>query len=96
MAEKVLLDTGCVLRCQENDIHMDYDGGRVVLVADAPALGDELVEGPEKLGQVTVVLNYRRDDPMAKWPVLREERARRRFRLQITEIVPDEAPAPTE
>ena len=87
MADRVLLDTGYVLRCQENDIQMDYDGGRVVLVADAPALGDELVEGAEKLGQVTVVLNYRRDDPMAKWPIVREERARRRFRITISEIV---------
>ena len=90
MAEKVMLDTGFVLRCQENDVQMDYDGGRIVLVADAPALGDELVEGPEKLAQVTVVLNYRRDEPMMRWPVVREDRARRRFRLQITEIVPDE------
>jgi hypothetical protein len=74
------------IRLQENDVNMDADGGRVVLVADANSLPKELVKG-RALSNVTIVLNYREDEPMSAWPTTREERTRRRFRVTITEEV---------
>jgi hypothetical protein len=86
MASDLLFQTPKgVLRLTENDINMDADGGRVVFTADANDLGVDVVEGDEKLAQVTVVLNYRRDKPMEKYPITREDRARRRFTLSIRE-----------
>lgn len=79
------------VRLTENDINMDANGGRVVLVADARDLGVDIVEGDEKLAQVTVVLNYRMDEPMAKFPVTREDRAKRRFTLTLTEVTDKQA-----
>lgn len=81
---KQMLDSGVSIRLQENDVNMDADGGRIVLVADVSSLPKELTKG-EDLTNITVVLNHREDEPMKKWPTTREERAKRRFRLVITE-----------
>lgn len=72
-----------VMRLQENDVEMDVDGGRVVLVADNTE-SDSLFE-EFRIAGVTVVLNYRKDEPMRKWPVTRTERSSRRFTLVIYE-----------
>lgn len=85
MAERLKLELPIgSLRVTENDIDMDADGGRIVLTADAPALG-ELQEAPHFITQVTVVINYRKDEPMKEYPNRREERAKRRFSLTIEE-----------
>lgn len=82
---KAILDSGAgALRLQENDVNMDADGGRVVLVADATTLPKDLAKG-EDLSNITIVLNYREDEPMKKWPTTREDRAKRRFRVVIEE-----------
>lgn len=75
------------VRLTENDVEQDADGGRIVLVADAPSLGNDFVEGEEKVSNITLVINYRRDDPMRKWPATREDRARRRFTVNVKEVV---------
>lgn len=80
---KLKLPVGA-FRITENDIDMDADGGRIVLTADAPALG-ELVEAPNFITQVTVVINYRKDEPMKAYPNRREDRAKRRFSVEIDE-----------
>lgn len=82
--EKIFDSGPGALRLQENDKEADYDGGRIVLVADVNSLPKELVK-EEDLTNITVLLNYREDKPMEKWPLAREDRARRRFRLTITE-----------
>jgi hypothetical protein len=79
-------------RLTENDVEKDFDGGRIVLVADngdqakSPAnpAGDALSEDAKITG-ITVVINYRKDEPMRAWPSLRDDIAKRRFTVRITE-----------
>jgi hypothetical protein len=79
------------LRVAENDVEKDFDGGRVALVADngeqakteTNPSGDALFE--DKILGISVVINYRKDEPMRDWPSIREEIAKRRFTLHITE-----------
>lgn len=92
-AQTMLLATPQVLRVQENDASTAPHGGRIVLVADATMLG-EMTEAPDYLQQVTVVLVYRRNEPMQAWPLTRPDRARRRFALAIYEGDPPEGMKP--
>ena len=81
MQTSLILETPIgALRTQENDVEMDYDGGRVVLVADAQTFGRK-----SDLQQVTAVLNYASDEPMRAWPTSRQDRADRRFTLLVVE-----------
>lgn len=73
------------IRLQENDVEMDSDGGRVVLVADSAVLGRK-----SDLQQLTVVLNYVDDEPMRSWPTTRQERQDRRFALLVIEGATEE------
>lgn len=85
MAERLKLKLPIgAFRVTENDVDMDTNGGRIVLTADAPALGD-MQEAPHFITQVTVTINYRKDEPMKAYPNRREERAKRRFSLEIEE-----------
>jgi hypothetical protein len=81
MQTKLILGTPAgALRTQENDVEMDYDGGRVVLTADSQVFGRK-----SDLQQMTLVLNYSEDEPMREWPTSRQERAERRFTALILE-----------
>jgi hypothetical protein len=79
------------VRLEENDVEKDFDGGRVVLLADngekaktaANPAGNALFE--DGILGITVVISYRKDEPMRDWPSVREEIAKRRFTLHITE-----------
>lgn len=66
-AGEILLDTDYTLHLQRNDRMNRGEGGAVVLVADATMLPDELVE-EGKVTNVTLVINYRRDRPMERYP----------------------------
>jgi hypothetical protein len=78
MADVIFATAIDAVRLQENDRNMDFDGGRVVLVGASPE-ADAEVQG------TTLVVNYRRDEPMDRWPLTREERAARRFTLLVLE-----------
>lgn len=80
------------LRVTENDIERPYDGGRIVLVADNGEFaktadnpsGDKLSEDMKIMG-ITVIINYRKDDPMKEWPSTKEDMEKKRYVLTITE-----------
>lgn len=84
------------LRVQENDFQRNFEGGRVVLVADntdpnkpanTPDL--DLLSEDMKIQGITIIINYRKNAAMADWPQTPEELAARRFTLNIKEVVPD-------
>lgn len=78
-------------RVTENDIEKDYDGGRIVLIADngEQAKTSDNPKGTKlvKAGimSMTVIINYNEDEPMKDWPAVREEIAKRRFNVHIWE-----------
>jgi hypothetical protein len=80
------------LRLTENDVEKDFDGGRIVLTGDnseaaktpSNPSGDKLTEDL-KIMAVSVVINYRKDEPMRDWPSIREDIAKRRFSIRIWE-----------
>lgn len=82
------------LRLIENDIEKNFPGGRIVLVGDngpdaktaANPDGDQLSEDM-KITQVTVLINYRKNDAMVDWPRTADDQRTRRFTLHITEEV---------
>ncbi|MDB4948901.1 MAG: hypothetical protein JWM27_1550 [Gemmatimonadetes bacterium] len=81
MAQVIFATPLDAFRLQENDLNMDYDGGRVVLVGEQ----DGALEAATEVQGATLVLSYRRDEPMRRWPLSREDRARRRFTVLVLE-----------
>lgn len=80
------------LRLIENDITRNFEGGRIVLVADnsdpdkpqnTPNL--DLLSEDMKITQITVMINYRKNAAMVDWPASPEEIKARRFTLHIAE-----------
>jgi hypothetical protein len=83
---------GC-LRVVENDFQKDFEGGRIVLVADnsdparpsnTPNL--DLLSEDMKIQGITVIINYRKNAAMADWPALGGDAEPRRFTLNIKEV----------
>lgn len=70
------------LRVQENDIETTFDGGRVVLGVNVTP-GSKLYED-EKLSGLTVLLNFRADDPMRAWPSTRVEKEAWEYQVVIS------------
>lgn len=81
------------LRLTENDVTRNFEGGRVVLIADnsdpdkpqnTPDL--DLLSEDMKIVQITVMISYRKNAAMQDWPQLgTDENKARRFTLHITE-----------
>jgi hypothetical protein len=77
------------VRLQINDVELDADGGRVVLVADnSDASGGDALSEDQKVMQVSLIINYRKDEPMRIWPSLRPEIAAKRYTITVTEAAP--------
>jgi hypothetical protein len=82
-----------VLRVIENDFPRDFEGGRIVLVADnsdpakpsnTPNL--DLLSEDMKIQGITVIINYRKNAAMADWPAVGSDGGEpRRFTLNIKE-----------
>lgn len=70
------------LRVSQNHVHMDMDGGPLVLELTDEARRRLYDEG--YITDVRVTLNYRRDEPMEKWPLAPEERLGTLFALAIS------------
>lgn len=66
------------MRCTENRVEDDYDGGLVLLQVIAGQHSDELVDG-------RTVLSFKHDEPMRGYPVTREEKQARVFRITLEE-----------
>lgn len=78
-------------KCIDNDIEQDADGGRVTITAQdqfqIPGSKESMYDD-QKLLAASVVLNFRKDEPMEVFPRTREEKARRRFTVEIYEEEP--------
>lgn len=85
--EKVVFDSGPIMRLANNDVNTDQDGGRIILEGQ-----NERMRRRQHIGLVTFMIGYLRDEVMGIWPVSREERQNRRFRVLIVE----EEPLPDE
>ena len=70
------------LRVSENDVEQRFDGGRVVLAVNVVP-GSKLYED-EKLSGLTVLLNFRADEPMRSWPVTRVEKERYEYQVILS------------
>lgn len=81
------------LRCTENDVEMPADGGRVIFTLPPGPLTDELYEN-QKITGVTVLLNYRKDEPMRDHPATREQKEAERYTLYLVKE-PRTATAPS-
>lgn len=79
------------MRCTENRVEDDYDGGLVLFLPVAGQPTDELVDG-------RLVLSFKHDEPMHEYPVTRDEKQRRVYRVTLEEVsladVPPDPRAP--
>jgi hypothetical protein len=82
------------LRCTENDVENDYEGGRIVLKPVRGQMIRGLIDG-------AVVLSMDSDAFLRQFPVTRDEKQQRAYRVTIEEIEmadlppdPDAKPAP--
>lgn len=77
------------MRCTENRVEDDYDGGIVLLQGIAgqyPAVADAIVD-------TRLVISARHDDFMRLFPVARDEKQSRYFRLVVEEVALEDVPA---
>ena len=70
------------LQVSQNHVHMDMDGGPLVMELTDDARRRLYDDG--YVTDVRVTLNYRRDEPMMKWPLTPEERLGTLFALTIS------------
>lgn len=75
------------MRCTENRVEDDYDGGVVLLQAV------ERQEGRDLLA-CNLVMSFATDEPMLGFPVSREEKQARFFRLVLEDV--DESDLPPD
>lgn len=82
-ASKVIFQTPVAgMLVTDNDMEAPFDGGRVVLSLSGAANG---ILYEQAITGVTVLINHRRDEPMAKWPLTRAQKEGRKFRVLIVE-----------
>lgn len=72
------------LRLTENDVEAAFDGGRIVFSLASGALAEVLFD-EEKVTGVTAMINFRKDEPMRKFPATRVEREAKRYTLLLVE-----------
>lgn len=72
-------------RVNINDVQQGGEGGRVSIVFDTtePAGDDSLFEDMKMHGG-TLILNYRKDDPMRAFPATREAMETARYTITLT------------
>lgn len=80
------------LRCTENDVEMPADGGRIIFTLPNSPAAEELYEN-QKVNGVTLLVNYRKDEPMRAHPATREEKEAERYTLYLVKEPRAAAPA---
>jgi hypothetical protein len=73
------------MRCTENRVEDDYDGGPVIFQVIAGQQSDEYADG-------RLVLSFIHDTPMEAYPRTREEKQERFFKITLEEIAYSEVP----
>lgn len=73
------------MRCTENRVEDDYDGGIVLFQVIAGQPSDDYADG-------RLVLSFKHDTPMEAYPVTREEKQTRFFRVTLEEVPFSEVP----
>jgi len=73
------------MRCTQNDVENDYDGGVVLLQQIQGQPTDDVIDG-------RVAMSCRHDSFMYNYPVTREDKQQRFFKVTIEEIPEGEVP----
>jgi hypothetical protein len=73
--------------CAENQVEDEYDGGRVLFAPVRGQPNDDIADG-------RLALSFKHDEPMRDYPVTREEKRKRFFRITVEEV--DEADLPPD
>jgi hypothetical protein len=87
------MKTELYMRVLENNVENDYEGGIVHLMGvRCSAMLD--------FADARMTLSYNKDEPMRQFPVTREEKQKRHFKITIEEVdicdvPPDTAATPT-
>jgi hypothetical protein len=66
-AKVKFLSTSGVMRLQENGVNAAGEGGRIAITGDN--IEDDRMSEDQKLAGVSLVLNYRKDEPMEAFPI---------------------------
>lgn len=75
-------------RCAENRVEDDHDGG---LVLFQPVRG-QIPEQLEQLQDFRLALSFKHDEPMRAYPVTRDEKNSRFYRMTLEEVTEAELP----